>query len=186
MSGAESPGPLASRGQASLPHSTPPPPLWGWDTTPPGAGGTGPPLSSPIPVSTPQTPALLQASVCQWRKLGDLITHRQPKHKLPRELPGEGAPGRRGQRAECGGRAGTEGPGGGRSRWPHPALGAQELRLRPKVGGVGGGNPDSEKGLQNAGAQETRGGNSQVPQTQKDWLSASRALRDLTLPFLIH
>ena len=30
----------------------------------------------------------------QWRKLGDLSTHRQLKHKLPRELPGEGAQGR--------------------------------------------------------------------------------------------
>ena len=58
-------------------------------------------------------------------------------------------------------RAGGQGGPRSRSRWPHPGLGAQELRLRPKVGGVGGGNP------QNAGTQERRGGNSQGPQTQR-------------------
>ena len=72
--------------------------------------------------------------------------------------------------AEGGGQGGPRGcptAPGGRSRWPHPGLGAQELHLRPKVGGVGGGNPDSEKGPQNAGAQERRRGNSQGPQTQR-------------------
>ena len=49
--------------------------------------------------------------MCQWRKLGDLSTHRQPKHKLPRELPGTGASGRSREPAECVGREGREGPG---------------------------------------------------------------------------
>lgn len=59
----------------------------------------------------------------QWRKLGDLSTHRQLKHKLPRELPGEGAQGRRGQLAECGGQEGREGPGGVLLPWEGEAAG---------------------------------------------------------------
>lgn len=115
--------------------------------------------------------------MCQWGKLGDLITHRQLK-QLPRELPGEGALGRRGQRAECGGRAAREGPGV-EAAGPTPGW-------EPRSCASGRRWEEEEEGTRRMQALRRGVGGTARAHRHRDGFSASRALRDLPLPFLIH
>lgn len=125
--------------------------------------------------------------MCQWRKLADLSTHRQLKHKLPRELPGEGAPGRRGQLAKCGGREGRE----------ESCCPGREKLLAPSQAGSPGAAPQAKDERSRRREPRLREGTAECRRSGDVWgiarshrhrdrHSASRALRDLTLPFLTH
>lgn len=78
--------------------------------------------------------------MCQWRKLADLSAHRQLKHKLPRELPGEGAPRKEGAAGprcgESGGREESCCPG--REKLLAPSQAGAQGCAWAKMRGVGG------------------------------------------------